>query len=88
MLLSVGPSIATVLCSGYPGTRLSLDDPWRPRGKLSGIPVQPGVWASKPKGHYYCPDSKLYGGTETGRDISQGQALQAGYRPAAEECSK
>jgi len=43
------------------------------------------AWANKQTGLYYCPDSKLYGGTETGRYMSQEQALQAGYRPAAEE---
>jgi hypothetical protein len=43
------------------------------------------VWANKQTGLYYCPDSKLYGGTETGMYMFQGQAVQAGYRPAAQE---
>ena len=40
------------------------------------------VWANKQRGHYYCPDSKLYGAI--GRYMSQEEALQTGYRPTAE----
>ena len=36
-------------------------------------------------GFCYCPDSKLYGKLKPGFFMSQGKALQAGYRPPFNE---
>jgi hypothetical protein len=43
------------------------------------------VWTDKRTGFYYCPDSHLYGHTESGRYMSQGEALQDGYTAAMNE---
>ncbi len=66
---------------------------WQPLDTLFGLAPKKHsvprpdarVWANKQTGLYYCPDSKLYGGAETGRYMPQEQALQAGYRPAGQE---
>jgi hypothetical protein len=43
------------------------------------------VWIYKKTAQYYCPDSKFYGKFKPGMYMMQGDALQRGYRPAAEE---
>src|ERR1700686_5330439 len=43
------------------------------------------VWAHKKTGWYYCPDSKLYGKLKPGMYIMEEDALERGYRPAAQE---
>ena len=43
------------------------------------------VWVNRRSGFYYCPDSKLYGKLKPGFFMSQGKALQAGYRPPFNE---
>jgi N-acetylmuramoyl-L-alanine amidase len=66
---------------------------WQPLEILSSSPPKKRsaprpdvwVWANKQTGLYYCPDSKFYGGTETGMYMTQEQALQTGYRPAAQD---
>ncbi len=40
------------------------------------------VWVNKHSGLYYCPGSKVYGKTQLGVPMSQGEALRSGYRPA------
>jgi hypothetical protein len=40
------------------------------------------VWADKQTGFYYCAGTRLYGRTQSGQYISQGEALQAGYTAA------
>jgi hypothetical protein len=43
------------------------------------------IWANKRSGLYYCPDSKMYGKLTPGVYMSQGEAIQGGYQPAASE---
>ena len=43
------------------------------------------VWADKQSGFYYCSDNRVYGHTELGRYMSQGEALQGGYTAAMNE---
>ncbi len=43
------------------------------------------VWVAKQVGFYYCPESMLYGKTRPGELMSQGRALEVGYRSATGE---
>ncbi len=43
------------------------------------------VWANKSTGLYYCPDSRFYGKVKPGVYMIQQEALERGYRPAAQE---
>jgi hypothetical protein len=43
------------------------------------------VWVNKSNGVYYCPDSPMYGQTESGTYMAQGEAVQTGYSPALGE---
>jgi hypothetical protein len=43
------------------------------------------VWVDKSTGIYYCPDSPMYGHSESGAYIAQGEAVQTGYSPALGE---
>jgi hypothetical protein len=43
------------------------------------------VWIYKKTAQYYCPDSKLYGKFKPGMYMMQDDALERGYRPAAQE---
>ena len=43
------------------------------------------VWVNKSNGIYYCPDSAMYGRSEPGTYIAQGEAVQTGYTPALGE---
>ena len=43
------------------------------------------VWIFKKTGLYYCPDSQLYGRFKPGMYMMQDDALERGYRPAAQE---
>ena len=43
------------------------------------------VWTYKQTGFYYCPDSKFYGKFKPGAYMTQGEALERGYRPAAQD---
>ncbi len=43
------------------------------------------VWANKSTGLYYCPDSRFYGKVKPGVYMIQQEALEKGYRPAAQE---
>lgn len=75
-------------------TFLALSRPWALKGSSTprNRPQKRGeaslnikVWVNKPTGRYYCPDSRLYGHTESGAYMSQGEALQDGYTPALNE---
>jgi len=43
------------------------------------------VWTFKNTGLYYCPDSRFYGKVKPGAYMDQDEALERGYRPAAQE---
>ena len=43
------------------------------------------VWVNKSNGVYYCPDSPMYGHTDPGAYMAQGEAVQTGYSPALGE---
>ena len=43
------------------------------------------VWTHKNTGFYYCPDSKFYGKLNPGAYMTQDDALERGYRPAAQD---
>jgi hypothetical protein len=43
------------------------------------------VWTYKKTGWYYCPDSRFYGKLKPGKYMTQDDALERGYRPAAQE---
>lgn len=43
------------------------------------------VWAYKKTGVYYCPDSHFYGEFKPGMYMTQEEALERGYQPAAQQ---
>jgi hypothetical protein len=43
------------------------------------------VWVNKSNGVYYCADSTMYGHTDPGAYMAQGEAVQTGYSPALGE---
>ena len=43
------------------------------------------VWTYKKTGRYYCSDSQFYGKFRPGMYMTQDDALERGYRPAAQE---
>jgi len=55
------------------------------RGSLELQKPTMKVWVAKGVGYYYCPESKLYGKAKPGELMSQGQALEVGYRSATGE---
>lgn len=62
---------------------------WRPRPQhLADAQLKIRVWADKSAGVYYCPDSSLYGRTQSGQYMTQGEALQSGYSAALNEPCK
>lgn len=46
------------------------------------------VWVNRRSGLYYCPQSDFYGKTQPGFYVTQEEAVQNGYRPAAGEACK
>jgi hypothetical protein len=72
-----------------------LSNGWRPHLGIPHFPLgshQSGkarlsvkVWVNKSTGIYYCPDSPMYGRTESGAYMVQGEAVQTGYSPALSE---
>jgi hypothetical protein len=72
-----------------------LSNGWRPHFGILHFPLgshQSGkarlnvkVWVNKSSGIYYCPDSPMYGHTESGAYMGQGEAIQTGYSPALGE---
>ena len=73
----------------------SLGNGWRPHLGIPHFPLgshQSGkarltikVWVNKSTGIYYCPDSPMYGHSEPGAYMVQGDAVQTGYSPALGE---
>ncbi len=43
------------------------------------------VWVNKQSGFYHCPGTTFYGKVQPGAYMSQGEALQGGYRPIGNE---
>ena len=43
------------------------------------------VWVNRSTGIYYCPNSSMYGHSEPGAYLAQGEAVQSGYGPALGE---
>ncbi len=43
------------------------------------------VWVNKQSGFYHCPGTTFYGKVQPGAYMSQGEALQSGYRPIGDE---
>ena len=72
----------------YPILNLpSLSVLFQPSPKVTGDKPSVKIWANQRSGLYYCPDSKLYGKLTPGTYMSQSEAIQNGYQPAAkEEC--
>jgi hypothetical protein len=72
-----------------------LSSGWRPHLGMPHFPLrthQSGkarlnvkVWANKSTGIYYCPDSPMYGHTDSGAYMAQAEAVQTGYSPALGE---
>jgi len=66
---------------------------WEPLVRLFSLPskkppaARPGakVWVNKQSGFYHCPGTTLYGKVQPGVYMSQGEALQSGYRPIGHE---
>jgi hypothetical protein len=53
--------------------------------RLTDAQLKIRVWADRSAGVYYCPNSTLYGHTQSGQYMSQGEALQTGYAAALNE---
>jgi hypothetical protein len=72
-----------------------LSSGWRPHFGMPHFPMrthQSGkarlsvkVWVNKSTGIYYCTDSPMYGRSEPGAYMSQGEAVQTGDSPALGE---
>lgn len=72
-----------------------LNSGWRPHLGIPHFPLASHrsgkarlnvkVWVNKSTGIYYCSDSVLYGHSEPGSYIAQGEAVQTGYSPALGE---
>jgi hypothetical protein len=72
-----------------------LSSGWRPHIGMPHFPMrthQSGkarlsvkVWVNKSTGIYYCTDSPMYGRSEPGAYMSQGEAVQTGDSPALGE---
>jgi len=43
------------------------------------------VWVNRASGFYYCPGTSLYGKVQPGAYMSQGEAVQTGFRPIGDE---
>jgi hypothetical protein len=69
------------------GWRPHLEMPHFPLGTHQSGKARPGVkvWVNKSNGIYYCPDSPMYGHSEPGVQMAQGDAVQTGYSPALGE---
>jgi hypothetical protein len=62
-----------------------LDRALSPRVRTVDAAATIRVWAAKGTGLYYCPDSRFYGKVKPGVYMIQQEALERGYRPAAQE---
>jgi hypothetical protein len=52
------------------------------QSRAPSVDLKHSVWVNRRSGLYYCRTSKYYGKMFPGFAISQGDALQKGYRPA------
>lgn len=64
-------SLGKILFGYEPKIRTEIGD--------SQVGVQ--VWTLKTSGYYYCADSPFYNSVQSGTFMTQGDALQSGYRP-------
>jgi hypothetical protein len=72
-----------------------LSNGWRPHLGIPHFPLgshrsgrarlNVKVWVNKSTGIYYCADSALYGRSDPGAYMAQGEAVQTGYSPALGE---
>ena len=70
----------------YPVLNLpSVSELLRPTPKVASQKSSIKIWANSRSGLYYCPDSKLYGKLAPGTYMSQSEAIQDGYQPAANQ---
>ena len=73
----------------YPALHLpSLSLLLQPTPKASSTKSSVKIWANQRSGLYYCPDSKLYGKLTPGVYMSQSEAIQNGYQPAANQACR
>jgi len=70
----------------YPALNLPpLSQLFQPAPKAVSEKSSVKIWANRRSGLYYCPDSKLYGKLMPGAYMSQSEAIQNGYQPAANQ---
>jgi len=73
----------------YPALNLRfLSQVFQPTPKASSEKSAIKIWANQRSGLYYCPDSKFYGKLAPGAYMSQSQAIQNGYQPAASQACR
>lgn len=66
---------------------------WEPLTRLFRFPAKrphaarpdAKVWVNRQSGFYYCAGTTFYGKVQPGAYMSQGEALQGGYRPIGNE---
>ena len=86
------PVILAVLALLY---LLRPGNAWMPRLRTLRFPIRTRqseearlkvrVWVNRSTGLYYCPESAMYGRSERGTYMTQGDAVQTGYSPALGE---
>jgi len=73
----------------YPFLNLpSLSWLFQPTPKAASEKSSTKIWANQRSGLYYCPDSKFYGKLTPGTYMSQSEAIQNGYQPAANQACR
>jgi len=73
----------------YPYLNLpSLSRLFQPTPKAASEKSSAKIWANQRSGLYYCPDSKFYGKLTPGTYMSQSEAIQNGYQPAANQACR
>jgi len=63
----------------------SVSQLFQPTPKVETEKSSVKIWAHQRSGLYYCPDSKFYGKITPGVYMSQSEAIQNGYTPAANQ---
>ncbi len=77
--------LALVILSPLLERRERVEGLPQPKAETVNAATTVKVWAHKKTGLYYCPDSKAYGKATPGLYMTQGDALERGYRPAGQE---
>jgi hypothetical protein len=77
--------LALVILSPLLERRERVEGPPEPKTETVNAATTVKVWVHKNTGLYYCPDSKVYGKSIPGLYMTQGDALERGYRPAGQE---